>query len=346
MVNSLKFSLFYDTTKGMYTTEPRREINFDRLIEIYKHDTTKGITEKIRLEQDKAKQQELKKQLPFITPFGTFAPTRANVNITHFNSRLIPLDIDDLEPHEIELIKFNLTSNYSTLLCNISPRGKGIKALILINDYIPLEDCYNTLKLNRYHIAECLGISEFWTKIDFQQFKLPQPWFIAYDENIFINKNCKALDVKLIPYHKPVIIDEPIDFYTINNVLDTTKYLEPINYRIKIYFQNAVNGLIKLFACCSEGNRHSSIIKVQSIASWIHYAPQIESEVKESLLNACCKMYGSHKEAEANNVYKSFEDAWKKAPIKQNKTIEGIINDTKYKTSIPHHSSIKQLLNK
>ena len=59
----------------------------------------------------------------------------------------------------------------------------------------------------------------------------------------------------------------------------------------------------------------------------------MEDKIKEILLNACCKMYGSRKEAELNNVPKSFEKAWKNAPIKRNDTIEQIIHDKKYNIS-------------
>jgi hypothetical protein len=336
----LKFSLFYDISKGIFATEPIKEINFTRLIEIYNSKLVQDVTRKIK-EADETTKKQLKKQLPFITPFGTFAPTRANVNITNFNRSLLCLDIDGLKENEVQLVKFILTSHYSTLLCAVSPRGRGIKALIILDTTIPQHECYNTLKLNKYHIAECLGLQQFVSKIDDRQFVLSQPWLIAHDPELYVNENCTPLVIYLIPYTPPATVIEPVNFDLIN-LAEQSNYKEPINYRISKYFENATNNLIKFFALCSEGNRHSSIIKVQSIASWLHYAPSLEQDIKNKLYEACCNMYGGHKQAIENNVHKSFERAWNNAPIKQNFAIEDILSDPKYNTQ---HVSIKNLIN-
>ena len=336
--NILKFSLFYDVNKGIFANEPVQEIDFNRLVEIYNSELVQDITKKIK-EADEPTKKILKKQLPFITPFGTFNPTRQNINLTSFNSILLCLDIDGLKENEVQLVKFILTSHYATLLCAVSPRGRGIKAFVMLNDYVPQTTCYNTLKLNKHHIAETLGLSQFVNKIDESQFKPTQPWFISYDPELYINRECGNLVINLIPYQQPIAISEPVNFNLIN-IAEQSSYKEPIDYRLNKYFETATNSLIKFFACCSEGNRHSSIIKVQSIASWLHYAPQIESEIKSKLYNACCLMYGNEKQAIENNVHKSFERAWNTAPIKQNITIEGILDDPKYR-----NMSINQAIN-
>ena len=328
----LSFSLFYDKIKGIETIKPKQAINFTRLIDIYNSELVKEISSKIK-EADEQTKKELKKQLPFITPYGTFNPTRANVNLSSFNCFLLCLDIDGLKENEVQLVKFILTSNNSTLLCAISPRGLGIKALILINDRIPQHECYNTLKLNKNHIAECLGLLQFVNKIDNSQFKPTQPWFISHDTELYVNKNATTLRIHLIPYIEPEIVNEPINFDLIN-LAEKSNFRTPINYRIEKYFEYATNNLIKFFALCVDGNRHSSIIKVQTVASWLHYAPQLEAEIKSKLYNACCLMYGSENEAISNNVHKSFERAWKSAPIKQNFTIEEILSDIKYNVSV------------
>ena len=77
---------------------------------------------------------------------------------------------------------------------------------------------------------------------------------------------------------------------------------------------------------CDEGNRHSNIIKVQSISSIIHYAPSIGAEVKQSLLNSVIAMYGNEAEANKSNAIKSFHGSWNETP-KSNNTIESIIDE-------------------
>jgi hypothetical protein len=343
MVNSLKFSLFYDKKKGIYTTIPHENIDIFKLIKIYKSAYIESTTELIRKADEQTK-KELKKQLPFITPYGTFQNNRANINLNHFNNQLICLDIDGLKESEVILVKTILIAQQSTLLCAVSPRGKGIKAFILISDTISLENCYNELKLNRDHIAQSIGLENYVSKIDLAQFRPTQPWFISFDENLYFNEKCIALKIDLIEYsenrkerlyfrdevesenHRDTLGIKPHTECEINPL-----FMTPIKYRISVYFNNAVNGLIKFFAVCPEGKRHTNIIKVQLVASWIHYAPELEDTLKNALLDACCKMYGTYEEAERNNVPKSFEIAWSKAPKLWNKTIEQILHDIKYK---------------
>ena len=314
LLEHIKFSLFFDVKKGIFTTTPTQTIDFKRLIEVYNSDFVKTATSKLKQASDKDK-PELKKQLPFITPYGTFNPSRKKDYINHFNSKLIALDIDSLTVDESKEVKDILSLNESTLICAISPRGKGVKALILINDVIPLEECYNTLKLNKSLIAETLNIFKFLDNIDNSQFNITQPLFIAFDEALFYNEHAKPLNIKLAKYVAPTIERRTI-----------TKTPIQAKNRIEAYLLNATNKLIEFFALCSEGNRHANIIKVQSISSWLHYAPQIESEVKQSLYHACCSMYGNEKQALSNGVKRAFDKAWE-TPQKANNVIESIINE-------------------
>jgi len=325
LVEQLIFSLFYDVSKGIYTTQPTSAINFKKLVEVYNSKLVQQVTSEIKT-ADETTKKELKKQLPFITPYGTFSPSRSNVNMTSFNSHLLCLDIDGLKENEVQLVKFILTSNHSTLLCSVSPRGRGIKAFVMLKAVIPQDECYNTLKLNKNHLASLLGLEQFVSKIDLAQFKPTQPFFIAHDPEMYVNENCTPLALRLITYTPPVRNIEQVNFDLIN----LTERSEFKDYRITRYFENATNNLLKFFAVCSEGQRHQSIIKVQTIASWLHYAPSLEQDIKTQLYNACCNMYGTEQQAIDNNVHKSFERAWKTAPIRQNMTIEQILADPKY----------------
>lgn len=314
IIKNLEFSLFYDKSKGIFTTTPKQQITFSRLIEIYTSDFVKHITDKIQI-APKEHKQELKKQLPFITPYGTFEPARKKDNLEFFNSSLIALDIDDVETSEAEEIKDILSKNSSTLLTVISPRKKGVKALILINDTTPFKECYNTLKLNKKRIASALNISKYEENIDNAQFNVTQPLFIAYDKEIYYNFEAEPLNIKLEVYQAPILERQSI----------TSVPLHAQN-RIEAYLINATTKLEQFFACCSEGNRHANIIKVQAISSWLHYAPQIENDIKQRLYNACCSMYGNEKEALRNGVKRAFEQAWN-TQQKANNSIESIINE-------------------
>lgn len=312
--SNLNFSLFYDVKKGIYTTTPVQQITFNRLIEIYKSESIKVITENLKNANEKDK-SELKKQLPFITPFGTFNPIRKKESLESFNSSLIALDIDNISSSDAVEIKDILSKQISTLLCVVSPRGKGIKAFILISDTIPLNECYNTLKMNKSLIAESIGLTRFIENIDNAQFNITQPMFIAFDESIYYNEFARPLDIQLSEFKQPIF-----KRISITNV--------PLNAknRIESYLINATDKLCQFFNSCSEGNRHANIIKVQSIASWLHYAPSLESELKKRLYNACCSMYGNEKNALSNGVKRAFDKAWD-TQNQSNKVIESIINE-------------------
>lgn len=312
--SELFFSLFYDVNKGIYTTTPKQQITFNRLIDIYQSENIKEVTNKLRNASDKDK-QELKKALPFITPYGTFNPTRNKENLETFNSSLLCLDIDNLTELDALNVKQLLTQQASTLLCAISPRGRGVKAFILISDTIPLNECYNTLKLNKQHIAQSIGLIDYIDNIDNAQFNITQPMFIARDEQLYYNKLATPLNITLSKYVEPTI-----ERMQITNVPTHGKS------RIETYLINATNRLVEFFAGCSEGNRHANIIKVQTIASWIHYAPNLESTLKDKLYNACCSMYGNENEALKNGVGRAFNKAWT-TQNKANNSIELIINE-------------------
>jgi hypothetical protein len=314
VIDSLRFSLFYDVKKGIYTTTPIQQITFKRLINIYQSEGVKKVTHELQEANDKDK-PELKKLLPFITPYGTFNPTRNKESIASFNASLICLDIDNVSNSDARLIKVILSKQTSTLLCVISPRGRGVKAFILISDTTPLNECYNTLKLNKEHIAKSIGLIDFLEHIDNAQFNITQPMFIAFDESLYYNEFAQPLSITLTKYIQPII----------KRVAITNVPIKAKN-RIETYLINATNRLIEFFALCSEGNRHANIIKVQTIASWIHYAPGLESEIKQRLYNACCSMYGSEKEALKNGVERAFNKAWT-TENKANNSIELIINE-------------------
>jgi hypothetical protein len=312
-MNDLKFSLFYDHLKGIQNTKPRKEITAAELVRIYRSQRIKEVTEELKRAPKEAKQR-LKLQLPFFTPYGTFTQRR-NELLQHHNTKLIALDFDGLDRPNAEKVKRKLMHQDCTLLAAISPRGNGVKALILSAEGFAPETRYNTLKQNAANICGMLTIYEYKEQCDRAQFVLCQPMFIAHDPELYYNENPKAKDFNLKAYEPPQIEHQ-----------DRT-ILAPSfqSNRIEQYLLNASNRLYNELTSTKEGTRHHSIIKVQKIASWLHYAPHLESEIKSSLFNAVCAMYGGHKQAERHNAINSFNKAWNEAPHSANKTIEAII---------------------
>lgn len=311
-----KFSLFYDTKKGIKNTKPKQAIDFKRLVAIYKSDKVSELTKQLRNASFEDKPR-IKLQLPFFTPYGVFT-MRNNESIAHHNSNIAALDFDGLDKTSAQDLKRKLTQNKSVLLCCISPRENGVKALVLLDNTTEPETHYNTLKFNSDAICEGLGIDEYKSYSDRAQFVLCQPMFIAHDQELYVNENATPL-IKLQPYQAP-----PIEH-------QERTILAPAfqSNRVEKYLLNASNKLYNELTSTPEGTRHHSIIKVQKIASWIHYAPHLESEIKNHLQSAVILMYGGHRLATEQNALRSFAQAWSSAPQNANTTIETIINDIK-----------------
>lgn len=314
MENNLRFSLFYDKEKGIFETTPHKQITFNELVDIYQSDWLRIRTNYLLEAATDEERQERKKELPFITPYGTFTQ-RNNNSIEHYNSKLIALDIDGVSDAAAKAICFHLGKLPCTLLSTISPRQKGVKALILIADEIELNKHFDTLKHNRNLIATSLGITAWVESLDIAQFVLCQPFFLNSAPLFFHNDNPTALNIKLQEYTPPQI--EQKEF---------TRNVSPLN-RVDVYLQKATDNLVEFFASCGAGDRHRNIIRVQSVASWLHYAPHLREGIKQQLLSAVISMYGDLRTAQKNNAIKTFETAFN-TPNKANDTIEEIIFNT------------------
>jgi hypothetical protein len=262
---------------------------------------------------------KLKLQQPFISPYGIFS-YRENKSILHHNCYLAAFDFDKLTTEQAAAVKAILVKNESCILSFISGSQKGVKALILLNDAIPLESHYNTLKTNAALLLEALGLAQYAEYLDFAQFVLCQPMFLSYDANLYYNPDATPLNIELVEYVE--VITESLA------IRDVTDYSPNTQLRIEAYVNNAVENL------CFEyenhiGPRHSAIAKVKGIAGlYKGYSLANESEVYECLLNAAVELYDSEAEAKAANVYTSFKTAWNDAEPLRNETIESIISES------------------
>jgi hypothetical protein len=316
-IEALHFSVFH-SSKGIFETTPIVEsISFKRLIEIYcskfVQDKTIELQKAIKEDKEGKEVRELKNHLPFYTTNGSFKE-RNNSSIVEHNDHLIALDIDGLTEAAAIEVKAILSKQPSTILASISPRLKGVKALIIIEGKLFASLRYCTLKDNKTKIAEALGINEYSNNIDKAQFVLSQPCFISFDESLYYNFNPTALSIEL---------------EIIEAKQTATNYSTPppiLNSRIETYLLNSTKKICEQLETTAEGNRHFSIKKISSVCSWLHYAPNIRMYVLESFYNSICVMYGGEKEAKRQGAIRAYNSA--SNPIDTaNSTIESIINE-------------------
>jgi hypothetical protein len=343
----LTMSLFYDKNKGLFSTEPKENINLQRLIQIYQSDFVKEKTQSLLSENiSHLDKQELKKQLPFITPYSC-SSYRSKENVFHLNSNIICLDFDNLYQKEARLLKHHLSQNESTILTAISPRQKGVKAIIhlpqikdfglmqLQNQNTHLTDLIETFDLQfnkptkeaiEYHyyfqkhnlpaILSKLNIS---IEADVSQLKIVQPFLIAYDSDLYYNLETKPLQVELTHY---VAQERP----QIESKVETKDFSDRTQKRIAGFLRKKLDFICNDMRNSSQGTRHPQIARCIDILERLHYLPDIESEVIATLKNAITEMYGSENEANRSNAFRSFDAIFKNIVPRKCSKIEAIIN--------------------
>jgi hypothetical protein len=331
-IKKLQFSVLHDTQKGIEATETKPKIDFERLLSIYMHPYVVKKTKELR-DAPPERRKELKKQLPCFTPYGVFQPTRRAVNLRRYNDNILALDIDDLTPEKALEIKEKISTTTGCMLCALSPRGKGVKALILIhptrltdpNQGKPFRH-YQLLKRNAKLICDYLDLE----KCDLAQFSLPQVMFIAHDPKLYFNKHAYAtLELEPLPPVEPKKTT-PHPQHETYSALNTTN-VEAKN-RIEKYIKRVTQNVCNDLSLKSEGDRHRSIARVTQIAEIVkYYAPHLETQLLIHLENAVIRMYGSHREAQEQNALVSLSDLWSSTSAKANETIEKIKQDIKEK---------------
>lgn len=316
-MEQMKFSLFLDKQKGIESVVPKKTIDFKELVEVYKSAYLIDKTAELRNETNEAKRKALKKELPFITSSGTFT-YRNSKGIVHHNSNLCALDIDNLTEQTAIEVKAILAKNPAVLLATISPRGKGVKALVLLSSPLTPDKRYETLKTAKGALAFELGITEYLDNIDNAQFVLPQPFFLSHDASMYVNEQAQPLQI------------------TFAEIVKTPKALnlKPVHVpkhalnRVETYLMNATKLLANHLQTRKEGNRHFAIGKIASLKSILHYAPHLESEIKMALWTAICTAYGTEQDAINEGALRSIKTIWSNSPDLENETLNTIVNES------------------
>jgi hypothetical protein len=328
MTNNIKFSYFgaRKGVSGSRQTQPTKEISLKQLIEVYNSEENKALSLDILNESNKDKQTQLKNKRAYYTPSGTFT-TRKNEAITHHNN-IISIDIDNLknEAEAIE-IKNKLSSHKSILFCCLSVRGKGVKALMLVNKTYSPEEQYQQLKnVFKPYLTEFLQIDSL--HIDTAQFVLSQPCYFSYDANLYVNENAEELELNF--NYKEA---ERTEFKKITVPSTATNRVE--KYILSI-LSNKVNLLTPI------GARHPKLFAAKGLGELIHYAPHLESEIINSFIEGGVAMYG--KESMRNNVTDSVLKAFNGGKIQpiNNSVIDSIIAE-QTPTKQPSNNRVEEL---
>lgn len=312
--NKFSFSIFEakNGLAGALQTTPTKTLNFTELLNYYNSKENKDLSEAILQAPTPEAKNQLKNKRAYYTPYGTFS-YRKNDNILTKNN-IVSIDIDGLESTDhAKEIRDKLSQHESILFSLLSVRGKGVKAMMLINSIEAGENYTQLKQVFKPYLTNYLNIDA--KKIDEAQFKLSQPCYFSYDADMYINKNAVCLDLEFnykAPARKPykaVAVPK-------NAVSNIDKYILTI-------LKN------KLSLLTPDGARHQKLANIKALAELNHYAPHLENDIIESFVSAGERMYNSDEKAKIKGVRKSVNIAWNSSlnnPTNNN-TLDGIIRD-------------------
>ena len=299
-ITDFRFSFFESNSslESKKITIPSKTLSFDEFINfsLYDEKLMKNL-EILRTNKDNLVVNKIKGNLPFITPYGEFN-YRNNKSISSYN-RLIALDIDNLENEKTaKKVKEKLINLEYVFYCSLSPRLRGIKALLSLESNYDCQDQFKQLKYCFTDwFAEKIGIDS--NHIDKQQFVLCQPLFFTNDNEVYYSKSVKPLSEVNFNYEAPKFTPYECEY-------DLSKISDFNIKRVSKYILKALDNLI--LSLNPNTNRHCQIKKITAISCLLHYSPSISDTVKTKWTNAIFDLYGSdHK---GKNILNSVNDAF------------------------------------
>jgi len=310
MTNELKFTYFHDTQLGIKNTKPLKVLSFVDLINTYKSDEVKRLTDQIRSCEDPDEKKELKKGLPLITCHGVFEGGRTLAHLKEHNDKLLVIDIDNLtSEHEARQLQKHFSYFDSCCLSVVSARGKGVKAFFITTTSIRPDENYRYyfLKHNDQQIKDKLKLHRS-VILDHAQFNVHQPFFLSHDPLMFYRFNAVPMSFDFTPYTRAKEQDP-------EQIHELPVISQQAGTRIEKYIRKIAENTAKELEQIgqSKAPRHPNIARIKNVAELLHYAPHLTHELREYLKDAVVCMYGSLDEAKNMNALKSFDSCWGQA---------------------------------
>lgn len=215
----------------------------DDVLNDIKNGTNKDFIEKIRLEPNKDKRNNLKTKLKSICFSGEFSYRSAKNCIKH--SGFACLDFDDID--EPDVLRDSLQDNEYIYCAFVSPSGNGVKAIVKIPASIKDH--------KKYYEALC---ETFDTNLDTKTKDISRVCYESYDPDLFINHNSKVWELKKEYTEVTIKNNYPTHF----QITDTNKKVDVIvkwfNKKFTLNVGERNNNLFKLACGLNRGGMTSS----------------------------------------------------------------------------------------
>ena len=182
--------------KNIKSVAPIKDTSVLKVLESIRSSEYKNRIGSIRVETDKAKRNELKSKMPYVTFCGTFT-SRSNSNLKS-HSGLACLDFDDVV--NLDDLRKVINEDIFTFASFVSPSGDGLKVLVKIpmidnnNDY---QDYYVELikHYSKYH------------DLDKGTKDLARACYLSFDEDVFISSDSELFTDK---FYRPLPVEKKV----------------------------------------------------------------------------------------------------------------------------------------
>ena len=249
---------------------------------------------------EKAKVKQLKKELPAFTCSGNFED-RNNEGLIEHSGRL-QIDLDNLDPAEIQEIKSKLSRDNIVEFVCLSPSGTGLKAVIRIPKAVKNSKHKKSFFAAQHYFRENYGL-----EIDHSCQDVSRLCFVSYDPDAYINEDATVLDVDCwYQEQKPVSIKPPPR-------LDPPTKSTPTG-QDHPYAQKVLDSACEKISAAPDGQRHQTRRdEARLVGGYVGGGHLEEGSARSRLLDAALRNTDNAIDAE-RTIHESLENG-KAAPL-------------------------------
>jgi hypothetical protein len=198
--------------KNIKSIAPVKDTSVLKILESIRSSEYKNRIGQIRVETDKAKRNELKSKMPYVTFCGTFT-SRSNSNLKS-HSGLACLDFDNVV--NLDDLRKVINEDSFTFASFVSPSGDGLKVLVKIpmidnnNDY---QDYYVELikHYSKYH------------DLDEGTKDLARACYLSFDEDVFISSDSELFTDK---FYRPLPVEKKVINIPLTDIDEVSQRLD------------------------------------------------------------------------------------------------------------------------
>lgn len=244
-------SFFPPRKNGKVGIFPTKTVTLDQVIQWTRDGSYAEQVADVRKSQSKKEKDFFKKQIPFVTWSGTFAPQRLEQH-QQTHSGYIVFDFD--HNPDPQALKLQLQTDPYVTICFISPSGDGVKAVVAIKDK---EKHRETFADAAYYFNNVYRLTSKEEKVDVSGSDPSRACFISHDPEIYYDPTKKLYAIQNLVPPKP-----KTERQLAQDADDVEKHVAAVVERLEHHSMDICNDyndwLLIGFSLCTLGERGRS----------------------------------------------------------------------------------------